>query len=255
MKNIFNNQRRQKAAISAFSINALHLRNPWVAAWWSAAFPGFGHMFIGNYIKGYIFTIWEFYVNIKSNLNTAIIYSFTGHFDKAKAVLDTRWLLLYTAVYVYAIWDSYRSTVDLNKLAALADKNHPHISPFAINSFEINYLDKRNPWVAAVWSAFTPGLGTLYSLRTITGFYALSLWIITAYFSHIFQAIYYTAIGAFEQAAAAADPEWLLFMPSIYCYGIYGSYVHTVEYNKLFKLEQSRFLKESYQNRDFDMPV
>lgn len=44
--------RYSKGKISVFGINSVYPRTPWVVAWWSAAFPGFGHMFIGKYLHG-----------------------------------------------------------------------------------------------------------------------------------------------------------------------------------------------------------
>ncbi|MFD2075871.1 hypothetical protein [Geobacillus jurassicus] len=34
-------------------------------------------------------------------------------------MLDERWLMFYVAIYMYGIWDSYRGSVDMNKLYLL----------------------------------------------------------------------------------------------------------------------------------------
>ena len=94
----------------------LDMADAWVAAWWSAAFPGMGHLLHGSYVKGFIFFAWEFIINIGARINEAMVYSFTGQFELAKATLDTRWVLLYIAVYIISIWDSYRTSVDINKI-------------------------------------------------------------------------------------------------------------------------------------------
>jgi len=188
-------------------------------------------------------------------MNVAILYSFTGQFNMAKEVLDPRWLLLYVGIYIYAVWDSYRSTVDLNKLSVLADREGKPIDPVKISVMEINYFDKRNPWVAVAWSVLMPGSGHLYTQRLPTGFFVLVWWIAITYFSHLLQAVQYTAIGDFSQTIAIADPQWALFMPSLYGFTIYDSYVNTVEYNKLFDMEQAKFLKDNYQDPKFEMPV
>ncbi|HEX9061677.1 MAG TPA: hypothetical protein VF941_15960 [Clostridia bacterium] len=241
------NQRRPKGIVHPIATNYFHLRSPLVTACWSASFPGFGHIILGSYVKGFLLILWEIIVNTQSKVNLAILYSFIGKFDQAKSVIDKRWVFLYVPLFIYAVWDSYRSTVDINKLSILADHEKSPIIPVKMNFAEINYLDKRNPWLSVLLSVFMPGTGHLYTHRLPTGFFVLGWWIAISYFSHLFESVYYTAIGAFNQAIAIVDPEWLLFMPSIIGFTIYDAYVNTVEYNKLFEVEQSRFLKDNYQ--------
>lgn len=249
------NLRRPKGHVSSLATSLIHLRHPWVTAWWSAAFPGFGHISLGSYIKGFLLIIWEIVINVNANINTAIMYSFTGRFDLAREVLNERWLILYLGVYIYAIWDTYRSTVDLNKFTILAERDDTTITPFALSTFEINYFDKRNPWVAVAWSILMPGLGHLYTHRLPTGFFVLAWWIAITYMSHLLEAVHYTFTGSFSQATAMLDPLWLLFMPSLYGFAVHDAYTNTVEYNKLFDVEQSSFLKEEYQHPDFKLPL
>lgn len=247
--------RYPKAFVSPYTINFLHLHNPWVSAWWSAAFPGFGHILLGSYAIGYTLLGWEVLINIKSKLNLAILYSLTGQFELAKATLDTRWLLLYLSVYIFSIWGCYRLATEINKHAILADREHSFIAPVAINSISINGLEKRNPCVAVAWSMLMPGIGHLYNVKIITGFFILGWWILLAYLSHLFEAIHLTATGAFSQAAAVINIEWFLFLPSLYCFAFYDSYVYAVEINKMFEREQAGFLMENYQDQGFEMPV
>lgn len=246
--------RRPKAYVSSLVTNSIHLRNPWVTAWWSAAFPGFGHSLLGNNIKGFLLIIWEIIININSGINMAIIYSFTGRFDQAKAVININWILLYTAFYIYAIWDSYRLTVDLNNYAVLADREGSLFDPCTITPLIINILDKRNPWMAAVWSMLTPGLGQIYAHNLPKGFFILLWWIFLCIYSHLLPGIHSAVLGDFSRATAIFDPKWLLFMPSIHIFAIYDAYVCTVEQNKLFETEQAMFLKTNYQQPGFLMP-
>lgn len=51
--------------------------------------------------------IWEFFVNVKAHINEAIFYSMIGEFEMAKAVIDTRWFLIYITVYIFTMRDSY----------------------------------------------------------------------------------------------------------------------------------------------------
>lgn len=247
-------QRYPKAVISPFTINTINMNNPWVAAWWSAAFPGFGHIFLGKYIIGYILTAWEIFINLKANVNLAIIYTFTGRFDRAGEVLDYRLFIIYVSVFVFVIWDSYRLSVETNKLSVLAERADSVVDNISISAFCINFLEKRNPCISAAWSCLAPGLGHVYIQRLATGFFIFIIWVGVAYLSRIFVAVHFTFTGAFSEATAVIDPAYFLFLPSIYGFSIYSSYVYTVEYNKIFEAEQAGFLKANYQSPDFEMP-
>ncbi|WP_223881953.1 DUF3231 family protein [Niallia endozanthoxylica] len=87
--------RYPKGRVSAFGVNSVYPRIPWVAGWWSFTFPGFGHMFLGKYLHGFILIIWEIIVNNMANLNMGIALSMLGRFEEAKAVLNEDWILLY----------------------------------------------------------------------------------------------------------------------------------------------------------------
>lgn len=246
-----NTARRYTAHVSIFGTTQLHLRSPYIVAWWSAAFPGFGHLLLSKYIRGFLLFIWEVIVNLKAHINLGIIYTFNGEFEQAIHVLDTQWLLLYMPVYLFGIWDSYRTTVDMNKVYILADsENHPFNS-FSLGTLEINYLDKRNPTMAVIWSLFGPGLGQLYIHRIGVAFFVI-IWFVTfIYFSHLLEAVPYLFFGDTEQATALLDTEWLLFLPSVYGFSLFDSYMNTVENNKLFRKEQRNFLQQHYQNSEF----
>lgn len=246
--------RRQVAYVSIIGTTQLHLRNPYVIAWWSAAFPGLGHLLLSKYIRGFLLFIWEVVININANLNLAIFYTFTGRFEMAKEILDMNWLLLYCAIYIFAIWDSYRTTVDINNNYTLAAREDAVITPFKLSSLEFNYLDKRSPFVATIWSLLMPGAGQLYIHRIVTATFTLTWWIVIMYFSKALPAVHYTFIGDFEQAKAIVDPQWLLNLPSVYLFAAYDAYTNTVENNKLFEWEQTKFLKRDYQNVYFNVP-
>ena len=89
--------------------------------------------------------------------------------------------------------------------------------------------------LAMVYS-FT-GLGSLYIHRMPSGFFAVSWTAVILYFSHFLEALQYTFMGSFDQAIAVLDPEWCLFLPSIYCFAAYEAYILAVELNKLYKKE------------------
>lgn len=253
--NPLNKVRRFKAHVSTLGTTQLHLRNPHVIAWWSAAFPGFGHLLLSKYLRGYALFIWEIIVNNMAHLNQAMVLSFTGDIEMAKDVLDPRWTIMYIPVYIFAIWDSYRTTVDINKVFLLAERENADFNSYAIGAIEINYLDKRSPLYAIVWSIFTPGLGQLYIHRVVTAIFTMIFIITFVYYSKFLVAIHYLFLGDISEATQIIDSQWLLFMPSLYGFAIYDSYVNTVENNKLFESEQRKYLKETYQQYRVKFPV
>ena len=99
-----NSPRRTQALVSIWGTTQLHLRSPIIIALWSAIFQEWVICFFSKYIRGFILFIWEITINLKSQLNLSIFYTFIGQFETAKKVLDVRWLLLYIPMYLFAIW-------------------------------------------------------------------------------------------------------------------------------------------------------
>ena len=246
--------RRTRALVCILGVTKLHLRNPAIVGLWSAIFPGMGHMLLSLYIRGVILFLWEVIVNLNSHLNLAIFYTFTGQFELAKAVLDTRWIIFYIPVYLYSIWDSVRIAAKLNNQFVLAVREDAPVKPFIIHPLGVNHIDKGSPGVAAVWSMLSPGTGQLINHRLIMAFFLIGWWGAILYLSRALTAIHLTCLGQFEEAKAVTDPQWLLNIPSVYFFGIYDAYVQTVECNKLFDWEQSKFFKAQYQSSAFPMP-
>lgn len=246
-----NTARRYVAHVSIFGTTQIHLRNPYIIAWWSAAFPGFGHLLLSKYLRGFVLFIWEVVINLQSNINVAMIHSFQGDIDMAKESLNTRWLLIYIPVYLFAIWDSYRTTVDLNKIYLLAERENHAFNSFSMGSMEINYLDKRNPLMSILWSLFMPGLGQLYIHRIIVAFFIVTWTVVFFYYSHLLEAISLLFLGEIQKATKVLNAEWLLFFPSLYGFATYDAYINTVENNKLAEKEQKTFLEKNYQHPDF----
>lgn len=250
-KNIDNKFRRYKAHVSVAGTTQFHLRNPYVIAWWSAAFPGFGHLLLSKYLRGLVLFCWEVFVNIQAKVNLAMIHSFCGDIALAKQVLEPRWMLMYIPVYLFGIWDSYRTTIDMNKVYLLAEREDAPINSFTIGALEINYLDKRSPFMSVIWSLFMPGLGQLHIHRILTAFFSLVWTIVFLYFSNLLVGVHYLYFGDIPNATAVLDPQWLLFMPSMWGFAAYDSYVNTVENNKLFGAEQKSYLIKKFQNPNF----
>jgi TM2 domain-containing membrane protein YozV len=249
-----NQYRRYKAHLSMFGTTQFHLRNPYIIAWWSAAFPGFGHLLLAKYLRGLLLFVWEVFINMQSHLNIAMVYSFCGEIDKARDALDYRWTLLYIPVYIFAIWDSYRTTIDSNRVFLLAERENAPFNTFSIGAVEINYLDKKNPRMAVIWSFLMPGTGQLYIHRLITGFFALVWTVVFVYYSKCLLAVHFLFLGQVQHATDILNPSWLMFVPSVYGFAVYDAYINTVENNKLFIDEQRNFLVKNYQHYRVKFP-
>lgn len=193
--------------------------------------------------------IWEFVVNLNAQLNLGIYYTMIGNFETAQQVLNPKWLLLYIPVYIFGLWNTRREAIDLNKYAILSDKSETasNMEVIKYSPLDSNFMSLRRPRLAVIWSMFIPGLGHLYLNRIPTAFY-LVVWTVTViYFSNLTPAVLHTFIGDFEKATTLLDPQWLLFLPSIYVFAMYDAYVHCKEYNKLYKSNQALYLKQNYQ--------
>jgi hypothetical protein len=229
--------------------------NPWLTLWWSAAFPGFGHFLIGNYVTGYIFVSIEIIVNNMAHINDAIYRTMIGDIQDAKEVLNLRWFFGYMGVYVFSFYDCYCRTVENNKVYLLSYRYTRKKSVSYMSPINGNIIDKTNPINGLFWSFLTPGLGSVFTHRTPTFVLALVWWGVTAVQSRWLEAIYYSAIGDFARAKAVLIPQWLLYIPSIMGFSMYYSYREAVVSTKRFKLSQAQYLKDAYQSEDFIKPV
>ncbi|MFD2043006.1 hypothetical protein ACFSTA_01650 [Ornithinibacillus salinisoli] len=247
--------RRQRAYLSQFTTGQLHLKSPWVVAFFSFSYPGFGHMILHRYAAAFILILWETFINQMANINEGILYTLLGDFEKAKHILEERWLILYVGIYMFSIWDSYRTTIDLNKQYVLADREDAQILNMKMGTWDMNFLDKRKPWVALMWSVVIPGLGHLYLHKVITGFFMFGYTVVILYLGHIPEAIHHTMTGNFDKAIQALDMQWTLYIPSIYLFILYNAYSSAVELNKLFEKEMSKYLRQNYQNKNFKLPI
>jgi hypothetical protein len=97
------------------------------AVLWSIALPGFGQLLNGHLLKGIIFILLEFMINVMSSFNQAIMFSFLGKITEAGRTIDYQWLMFYPCVYMYAMYDAYK----------FADGENPRLSflPFAFGAY------------------------------------------------------------------------------------------------------------------------
>ncbi|MCM2535368.1 hypothetical protein NDK43_27295 [Neobacillus pocheonensis] len=82
--------------------------NPKEKLLWSIAFPGFGQLLNGKHLKGIIFILLEFVINVRSHFNELILLSFNGQIEKAIDYTEYQWLMFYPCVYFFAMWDAYK---------------------------------------------------------------------------------------------------------------------------------------------------
>ncbi|PKR86849.1 hypothetical protein [Heyndrickxia camelliae] len=85
---------------------------PLEAILWSIALPGFAQVLSGSLVKGILFILLEFLINVKSNFNEGIMLSFLGKTDTASKIINYQWLMFYPCLYMYAMWDAYKSALE-----------------------------------------------------------------------------------------------------------------------------------------------
>lgn len=222
--------------------------------------PGFGHLLLGQYVVGWLLFVWEVVINVQSHFNVAILYSFTGRFHDAAQILKSGhitdyWILAYGAVFTFALYDSFKKALETNELYGLAQVENAPLATFMITQTQYNYLAKRNPFIGALWSLLIPGIGAIYTHRVLTALFEIGWWTTILIKSHVLSSIEYTAIGDFHRATSVLNPQWTLYLPSMFVFPCYYTFVITVERNKLFDKEQANYLIQNYQNRKFPLHI
>ncbi|WP_248927613.1 hypothetical protein [Paenibacillus hamazuiensis] len=240
--------RRPLAKISVFGITQLKQQNPYMVAWWSAVFPGFGHYLLNQYVRATLLTLSEVTTNTLAHINEAMVYSFCGKFDLATSILEPRWAFGYLIIYLIAIGDSFRSALYQKKLYHLAILDYKPVRSLDISPSEIQYLEKKSPYIGAVYSFFFPGLGQLYNHRYGLAFYAIFWWWVYLALSRMHESFLSLLHGHIHESISMLHPHWLLFMPSVMGGSIYHSFRTASEHNHLFRIEQRYYLANRYRN-------
>ncbi|KPL61352.1 hypothetical protein [Rossellomorea vietnamensis] len=96
---------------------------------WSIALPGFPQLLVGLWFKGTLFVLLEIIINIQSNFNLGIMYSFLGETHKAAEIIDYQWLMFYPCLYMFAMWDAY-------KIAGAQKENYSFL-PFVMSAYMV----------------------------------------------------------------------------------------------------------------------
>ncbi|UJF32906.1 DUF5683 domain-containing protein [Paenibacillus hexagrammi] len=238
--------RRQLASVRRYDIIYLNKQNPVTVAWWSASFPGFGHLLLFKNTTGVILTLSEVIINTLAHINEAMVYTFCGKFEMATQAIRPLWMYGYLIIYFFAIWDSYRCCVEANKLYDLAEREQVKLSPLLMKSTGIQNLEKKRPLTAALCSLAFPGLGQIYNQHIWLGIYGLIWWWIYISFSHSYEGFLAMLNGHNDEVSAILQPQWLMFMPSVIGGAIYHSFYSARAQNRLFRLEQRSFLSKNY---------
>ena len=242
-------QQIPRVVLSPVDMAFMRRRNPWVSVWWSVCLPGFGHFAMGQHLKGFIFMSWEIVVNHLGHVNMAIYHTVLGDINKAKAIIDYRWAILYPLFYVFAMLDSYRLCLDINRLADLESvQRRRRFDRAAVSMIGISLLCRRNPLMAALWSAVAPGLGHLYCDRRLKAFILTAWYLAVTLNANIVLNVFHLLQGDYETARQLIDYQWLLFWPSIYVFGIVDAYQDTVEQNTLYQMAFQYRLRKYIKN-------
>jgi hypothetical protein len=247
--------RRRTAYIGAWNTLQIDYRSPYTVTFWSIAYAGFGHIMLDKYFRGFILLAGEIALNALARLNSSIFYAITGQFENSKQVLNTRWLMLYFAVYCFSILDSYREAVKTNNIFRLADRENTELNCFSINSCSFTEIESVPPYLAAFCSFIMPGSGCFLLQRMNRALYLMFLWVCMAALSGFYTAVIHTFAGEFGMAKASLDIQWFLNIPSLWAFSVYEAYHCALENNRLFRRELSEFLQREYQSRSFIMPA
>ncbi len=60
---------------------------------WSIAFSGFAQLLNRKFVKGIVFLLFEFLINVNSNFNMVIFQSFQGNIREAIEAANYQWLM------------------------------------------------------------------------------------------------------------------------------------------------------------------
>jgi hypothetical protein len=74
-----------------------------------------------------------------------------------------------------------------------------------ISSIGINFIHKKNPFIALLWSMFFPGLGYILLGSYIKGYFFITWEIVINQLTHLNTAIFYSLTGQFELAKQVVD--------------------------------------------------
>ncbi|WP_217594026.1 hypothetical protein [Cohnella sp. GbtcB17] len=249
MKKISARNRYPFVRMSLLGVTFTSVPRPVMVAWWSAAFPGFGHFIVNQYARGILLTLTEMIVNKLCRLNEAIVFTFCGRFEEAAKAIDANWAFGYATIYLFAVWDSYRTAKYQSSLRSLAQEGPP-IRRMLIHPLEVQYIERKNPLAGLFYSLLFPGLGQMYNQRFCLGFYIMFWWWVYIGMSHAPTAVVELLYGSVARSTDMLSQQWFMSMPSVIGGASYQAYRGTIEQNKLFREEQRAYLKKTYERAE-----
>jgi TM2 domain-containing membrane protein YozV len=103
-------------------------------------------------------------------------------------------------------------------MAQLAEIENEPLPNNLIHRIEIQYLEQKNPYTAAIFSFFFPGLGQVYNQRFYPAFYAMFWWWVYLTFSHAYEAAFYLFMGNNNPGYSRSSPPLAI----VYAFGYRG---------------------------------
>lgn len=95
----------------------------------------------------------------------------------------------------------------------------------------------RSPGAALLWSLTIPGFGQLYNRDYLVGLILIVLEFLINVKANLNLVIFFSCRGQYLESIKAADLQWLLFYPCVYCFSLWHAYNRAIEINH--ELEKS----------------
>ncbi|MFK2826023.1 hypothetical protein QYG89_10145 [Bacillus sp. B190/17] len=109
---------------------------------WCIAMPGFGQFLNRKWIKGIVFILLEFLINVNSKLNLFIKYSFQGKAETAIYAADFEWMLFYPCVYIFSMFDGYIDALKISGQQRPPLLSIPFLTAAYLSTVSVIYSDK-----------------------------------------------------------------------------------------------------------------
>lgn len=112
---------RENAEIKSFAINAasfsvLDSISPYIAALWSAIFPGTGCFLAQRMNRALLLmTLWVVVAGYSGAYSSAV-YTLMGKFEMAKQALNIQWFLNIPSIWFFSVYEAYQCALESNKI-------------------------------------------------------------------------------------------------------------------------------------------
>jgi TM2 domain-containing membrane protein YozV len=89
-------------------------KSPWSALLWSFALPGFGQIYNGQYILGFVLILMEIAVNSMATLNLSLLHTYHWDLKLSHDVVDYQWGLFYPSIWGFSMWHGFNKAKAIN---------------------------------------------------------------------------------------------------------------------------------------------